>query len=202
MIALAADPTVCPPMLSPRALTVPGIGGTWVVAKVRPRSEKDVAASLLEKGFDYFLPLRKRVRHYPNSHVKRIQFVPLGYLSGFVFCSSHDEVVSGYDVPTDLFYFLDEHTAVGSIVKVPAGAQERLVKELSDIHGDICRNPNWTGDAGELVVKGAKCRVRSGPFMGNEGVIDDTGQGWAILPITILGRAVPTRIPVEDLEPI
>jgi transcription antitermination factor NusG len=187
----------CPPMLSPRAMTIPGIGGTWVVVEVRPRNEKDLTLDLLDAGFDFFLPLVKRVT--VSHRRRRIHFVPINELSGYVFAASPEEVPAGAMVPPALHQFLASHHAVFDLIEVHRGYQPTLVRELTELHGAVIRNPHF-GD--NFVVRGAKCRVRSGPFEGKEGVIDDTGQGWAILPITILGRAVPTRIPVEDLEPI
>lgn len=187
----------CPPMLSPRAMTVAGIRGTWVVAEVRPRNEKDVTLDLLDAGFDFFLPLVKRIT---TSHRRRrVHFVPINELSGYVFAASPEPVPAGSQVPPALHQFLVSHNAVFDLIEVHRGYQPTLVRELTELHGAVIRNPHF-GD--NFVVKGAKCRVRGGPFEGKEGVIDDAGQGWAILPITILGRSVPTRIPVEDLEPL
>jgi hypothetical protein len=184
-------------MLSPRALTVAGIGGTWVVAECMSRHEKSLTADLLDAGFDFFLPL---VRTTKTSGRKRFTtFAPLNCLSGYVFASSSLPVEPDYHVPRDLHDFLDAHRSVFGMIEVRPSAQAKLVEELAQLHGAILNTPDF---ADRFTLKGVTCRVTRGPYVGCEGVVIGEDEGYALLPVTLVGQLVPTRIDVADLSPI
>lgn len=194
---MAKGSAECQGMLSPRARTVLGIEGTWVVVECASRHEKALAQSLSDAGFDYFLPLVRTVKI--SGRKRYVTHAPIPGLNGYVFAASAEPLETGYLIPHDLHQFLDSHRSVYGLIEVAGGMQAQLVREMNQLHGMILTNPNF----GEhFAVKGRTCRVTSGPFLGMEGVIDESGDGWAILPITILGRLVPTRVPVNVLEPV
>jgi hypothetical protein len=184
----------CVPMLSPRAMTVPGVGGHWVIAKVRPRAEKDFAADLLAAGFDYFLPLLRK-----KTADRHVRYLPLSHLIRTVFCSAQDEPVPGYHVPTGLFYFIIEHPAYQGMVRVPPGKQQQLVRELSEIHYGVMLNPEH---ADETPAKpGKKIRIKSGAFMGREAEVDAVNKKCQVtVPITLLGQTVSLTVPSSEIE--
>ena len=182
------------PMLSRRALTVAGIGGHWVVAKVRPRAEKELAADLQDAGFDYFLPLKRK-----KTADRHVRYLPLEHLVRNVFCSAQAEPVEGYNVPTELFYFLKEHPACQGMVEVPAGRQDQLVRELSEIHHGVQLNPEHVDE--QFVKVGLRIRIKAGAFMGREAVVDAVGKRCQVtVPITLLGQSVHLVVPASEVE--
>src|SRR4051812_43601518 len=104
---------VVPPMLSPRARTVPGIGGTWCAIRCKTNNEKSLANDLCRAGFDYFLPLIRRVDKSRHTY-----FTPPHFLRGLIFASSQDAPEPGYAVPTALHYFLADHHAFYGVIPV------------------------------------------------------------------------------------
>lgn len=184
----------CVPMLSPRAMTVAGIGGHWVVARVRPRAEKELAGDLRDAGFDYFLPLKRH--RTPDRHVRHL---PLQHLARLVFCAAQDAPLPGYNVPTDLFYFLKEHPSCQGMVEVPPARQGQLVRELSEIHHGICLNPEHVDE--QFARPGKRVRIKSGAFMGREAEIDTVGKRCRVtVPVTLLGQTVPLTIAASEVE--
>jgi transcription antitermination factor NusG len=197
MTMKARGTTECSGMLSPRALTVAGVKGHWVVVECASRHEKRLAQALADAGFDFFLPLVRSVKK--SGRTRYVTLAPIPGLNGYVFAASTDPLEDGYLCPRDLFEFLDNHASVYGTIEVSRGAQPQLVREMTELYGMIVNNPSF----GEhFAVKGQACRVISGPLQGREGIIDSAGNGWAILPISILKRSVPTKIPVSQLEPI
>lgn len=184
-------------MVPPRALTIPGLGPvSWVVAECLPRSEKEVARDLLNAGFDFFLPLVKKTT-VSHRH-RRIHYVPIPGLEGYIFAASREMPERGKHITDSLKSFLDDHRAVYDIIEIHTAAQPAFVAEITALHGAV-----MTGKLGENPIgPGTRCRVKHGPFEGKEGVIDSLGKGWAMIPISILGRSVTIEIPVDDLEPI
>jgi transcription antitermination factor NusG len=187
-------------MLSPRALTVPGIGGTWCAVRCRSRCEKVLAASLLEAGFDYFLPLVKHVDKY-----RRASYSPIQFLRGLVFASSQDTPEPGYAVPTALHYFLRAHHAFYGLIVVSAASQRQFQAELERIYGDIV-NKRITSDtylSESFAVVGQVCKVRDGLYQGQKVTIDRVISSARVeVEIVTMGDRRPLEIDVEHLEPV
>lgn len=183
-------------MLPPRAQTIPGIGGFWCGVKCRPRSEKDFAADLMRAGFDFFVPLVNREDNWG-----RVVQVPPLWLTGMLFASSPDAPYPGFQVPTALHYFLQEHRAFYRMLPVAAAAQERFQIELQHIHAEIVQN-NHSDYSIKTPMVGQMMQVTEGNFQGQRVTVERiVSPTRVVVGVTTLGDIRPTEIDVRHLEP-
>jgi hypothetical protein len=189
------------PMLSPLAMTVPGIGGTWCAVRVKSRHEKSLAADMLARGFDYFLPLVKT----PNPSGRNLfSYQPPPFLRGLIFASSQDKPAPGFRIPTELFYFLDAHPSEYGIIEVAPSAQRRFQCELEQIHSRIVNEEitSETFRGGFVPVLDQICEVRDGAYRGQKGKVGRMlANGNVELFTRTLGDVNPLEISPHLLEP-
>lgn len=188
------------PMVGVTADRVADVRGTWAVARVRPRAEKSVVEDLAQAGFDYFLPLVRKILRRPG-HGPETYYVPRPDLHRFVFAASPGAVAPGFAVPTDLFYFLAGHPHVSGMIAVPLAAQPEFVRQLGWVEADVAARPDWRPAVDPHAWR--RARVTRGPFMGHEGYVDAVGKrGRVRVVLETTETAVELDAPVGDLEPI
>jgi hypothetical protein len=188
------------PMLSPRALTVPGVGGTWCAVRVRPRNEKAFAADMLARGFDFFLPLVK----YKDGSRRTIQAPPV-HLRGLIFASSQEKPDEGFHVPTELHYFLIAHPAYYGVITVCQSAQRQFQMELEQIHSDIVRSEKSGGyESGRFTpLLNQVCEIRDGAFRGQMVKVTRVLAGGRVEVVGgLVGAASSMSIEANRLDPI
>ena len=156
----------------------------WVVLHTRSRQEKVVAGHLDAHGVNHFLPLVSHVRHYG----KRRANVELPLFPGYVFLyGSNDQA-----------YEADRTKRLARIIQVPN--QSQLTIELKNLHLALARQAPL--DPYPYLRQGIWVEVRSGPFQGVQGVIDDRKNSHRlILKIDVLGQAASLEIDGALLEP-
>lgn len=198
MTTLTREAVEILPALPTDALTVRGVAGTWMIAKVRPRSEKELARDLARAGYGYFLPLLKKVDDW-----KRTRYLPIPSLARYVFCASTGEIVPGYDIPTDLFYFLAEHPAVSDKQGIAASRQSRFATELDDIYSRVVAAPMYDTWTKPFIAADRKYKLKFGAFRGQEAWIDREGKrGRVWVLIESMGQKIPLEVDPNDLEPM
>jgi hypothetical protein len=196
-----------PPMVGVSADAITGIRGTWVVVETRPQAEKEVAHDLAFAGFDYFLPMilsehkwKKRGKGGINKGWgRRWVWRARPDLARFVFAASDGPCAPGFRIPTDLFYFLQDHEAVYGTIDMAPAEQPAFAARLAVIHEDTLAFP--LGHRPRRRQRD-RCRVATGAFMGAEGfaVIDDRRSDRAMVYVETLGRTVELDLPLGDLE--
>ncbi|MFG0331713.1 MAG: transcription termination/antitermination protein NusG [Phycisphaerales bacterium] len=157
----------------------------WCVLRIRSRQEKALANSLRASSIDFVLPLVPIVRYY--GHRKRRVEVPL--FPGYLFLrGSHDDRIAA-----------QETGRVAQVLRVVDQAE--LERELRSIQ--LALNGGAALDPFPYLEVGRPVRVRSGPFQGMEGVIDEKRPNdRIILLVRTIGRAVSLEIDASLLEPI
>jgi transcription termination/antitermination protein NusG len=155
------------------------------VLHTRSRQEKILAGELAALGVGHFLPLVKRDRRYGDR--KAVVEEPL--FPGYVFlCGTAGQA-----------YQADRTRRVANIIRVPD--QKRLEWELNNIRLALAHEAPL--DPYPHLVRGVRVEVRSGPFQGLQGVIEEKGIGARlVLQVNALGRAVSLEIEGALLEPI
>jgi transcriptional antiterminator NusG len=156
----------------------------WYVLHTRSRQEKALADDLQGMGVSYFLPLVSSVRYYG----RRKATVETPLFPGYVFLRGTLEEV----------YEADRTRRVANIIKV--ADQKVIARELSGIRDVL-------GEDGKLdphpyLQRGVWVEVRSGPFKGVVGVVEDRKVNRLILQIQVLGQASSLEIDGALLEPI
>ena len=159
--------------------------GRWWVLHTRARNEKRVAAALADGGLCHYLPLVAVRRTYAKSSV--VFDLPL--FPGYVF------LAGGYEA-------CDRARRTNRVANIlPVADQVQFCDELMQIYRVV-----ESGDAVQLVTgipPGTRCRVRTGPFQGLEGVVIRQGRQCRLhLSVTILGQSAAVELDAAIVEPI
>lgn len=165
--------------------TDPELG--WYAIRVRPRSEKIVATTLREKGYDEFVPFyRKRSRW--SDRIKTVE-VPL--FPGYVFC--HSDV--GGKPPLIYTPNVIGLLSFGGTPAVLSNDEIDLVKRV--IHSGANAEP-WP-----YLREGERVRIQKGALEGIEGIIVRAKSDWRlVLSVDALCRSVAVEIYTEWVMPI
>ncbi len=157
----------------------------WVVLRTRSRQEKAVVKDLAAMGAGGFLPLLNRVRYYGSRKAK----VELPMFDGYVFM--HGRLENAYDV--------DRLKRIVNILPVPD--QDQIDQELLSIYLATCQNAVL--DPHAYLKKGVRVEVRSGPFRGLKGVVQNRAKlNRIVLQIEYLNRAMSLEIDGSLLDVI
>ena len=159
--------------------------GPWHVLHTRSRQEKALADDLRAMKIAHFLPLVRQVRYYGKRKFRINE--PL--FPGYVFLRGQ----------LDDAYLADRTRRVAGIIQVTD--QRRLEWELRNIYLALCADAPL--DPYPCLKKGVRVEVRSGPFRGLQGIIEDRLKNERlILQVDLLGKAVSLEIQGALLESI
>lgn len=159
--------------------------GDWFVLHCKSRQEKALADDLSAMRVPHYLPVLRQVRY----HGRRKAVVEAPLFPGYLFLRG----------TLDQAYVADRTRRVANIIKVPN--QQQIDWELGNL---------WLALAKEAPVvefpylqKGIKVEVRSGPFRGLQGIVQDRlSRQRIMLQIDMLGRGVSLEIDGALLEPL
>ena len=157
----------------------------WYVLHTKSRQEKILANELGARSVKHYLPLIKRPRFYGSRKVT----VEEPLFPGYVFLFG--------DI--DQAYVADRTRRVANIIHVPD--QRKFQWELDNIR--LALSHDAPLDPYPHLTRGVRVEVRSGPFQGLQGIIEDKGKdARLILQVDVLGRAVSLEIHGALLEPV
>jgi len=174
-----------PPMLSPAGRGLGEFSGRWWVAHTKSRFEKAFAWDLERLGINYFLPMIMRTRIVAGK--KRKVLLPL--FPSYVFFCGDAEARYNALVTDRLCQAIEVHDQAG------------LIDELCHLEKALASKADL--DPYPFAAIGHRCRVRSGPFLGLEGVVvSRNGVARLVLGISILGQGAVLEIDTDLLEPV
>lgn len=174
-----------PPIVNPEVADVADLPGPWWVGHTKARNEKAFAWDLYRRQVPYFLPMVERATF--SGGRKRRGMRPL--FGGYVFFCG-DDTIRYAAMTTD---------RLCQIIEVKD--QAKLIRELSQLHR-VIREGNELDAYPDLAV-GARCRVRTGPLEGIEGiVVRRDGKLRFVLSVTMLGRGAELQIEPELIESV
>jgi transcription antitermination factor NusG len=151
--------------------------GSWHVLHTMSRQEKSLSRDLQARNVPHYLPLVRQVRYYG----KRKAVVEEPLFPGYVFLLGSLEEA----------YVADRTKRVANIIKV--SDQDRIEWELRNLQLALGRNA--TLNPFPHLRKGVRVHIRSGPFQGIEGLIEDrTRNDRVLLQVDVLGRAVGLEV--------
>ncbi len=152
-------------------------GVRWWVLHTKSRQEKAVAAHLVARQVDHFLPLIKKVRFYGRRKLR----VDLPLFPGYVFVRSSKEQA----------WEVDRTRRLAQIIEVPD--QQQIDWELDNIRKALAVDVPI--DPYPYLKRGVRVEVRSGPFRGVQGVVESRTQAdRLILQVDMLGQAASVEI--------
>lgn len=167
-------------------LTEDGIHAVaWHVLHCKGRQEKKVAEGLAARGVECCLPVVPRDRRYAH----RLRRVELPLFSGYVFMRGARQHA----------FPLIAAKRVVNVIRVPN--QEGFLKELAQIQTAIKMGAYL--DPCPAIKVGWLVRIRSGPLMGLEGVVDRKDKpGRLVLQVEVLGQGAAVDISASEVEPL
>ena len=170
-------------MIHPAALDA--VAGSWHVLHTKSRQEKALASTLAAMDVPFYLPLIRKVQYYGRR--KCTINVPL--FPSYVFLRGSIEKA----------YEADRTKRVARIITV--ADQERIDRELKNLHQALSQEAPL--DPYPHLREGIWVEVRSGPFQGIQGLIEQrTKNDRLILQIDVLGQASSLEIDGALLEPL
>jgi transcription antitermination factor NusG len=154
----------------------------WHLLYVKSRQEKQLAEDLGAMNIDHFLPLVRYTRYYGTR--KATVSEPL--FAGYVFLRG----------TTEQAYEADRTKRVARIIRV--ANQKQMDWELANLQ--FALGQQIQPEPFHFVKKGMRVSVRSGPFQGLEGVVENLKANRIILQVQLLARAVSLEIDAGLLE--
>lgn len=174
-----------PPLAYPADTPLVDICGTWSVAHTKSRNEKALAHDLIARGIGYFLPMTWNVRRHSQRTLKTLLPLFTGYV---FFCGNEEARVE-----------VLRTNRVANIIDVVD--QGYLINELAQIDGALRAGAPLVPH--DFVKTGQWCRVKAGPLMGLEGIVQEVrSHTRLILQVRMLGQATCVDIDVDFIEPI
>ncbi len=144
-----------------------------------------MASDLAAMGIGHFLPLVRQARYYG----KRKLMTDLPLFPGYVFLRGQIEQA----------YAVDRTKRIAQILAV--ANQEQLDWELRNLHLALSRSAPL--QAYTFLKRGVRVEVRSGPFRGLQGIVEDwRTRDRLALQVNMLGRAVSLEIDGALLDAI
>mgnify|MGYP003326937051 CR=1 FL=1 len=161
------------------------VGTRWYVLHTKSRQEKAVAKHLARRQANFFLPLVSQVRFYGRRKVS----VDLPMFPGYVFLFGAREQA----------FEADRTKRLARIIEV--ADQQQIEWEIKNLQLAIEKAVPL--DPYPYLRMGTRAEVRSGPFRGLQGVIEQRPRpDRLMLQVDMLGRAVSVEIDGSLLEPI
>jgi transcription antitermination factor NusG len=159
----------------------------WYALRVRPRFEKQIASTLLSKGYEGFLPLYRHRRRWSD----RIREVQLPLFPGYLFCR--------FDINRRLPILITPGVIqVVGIGKMPYPVEDSEVEALQSIVISGLRT-----EPHSYLNLGQRVRIEIGPLAGAEGILTAIkGKCRLIVSVTLLQRSVAVEVDESWVLPI
>jgi transcription antitermination factor NusG len=170
---------------APDRLTAEQEQKKWHVLHVRSRQEKALSDDLAAMRIAHYLPLVSRMKHHGSRRVT----VEMPLFPGYLFLRGTLEEAYG----------ADRTKRVAHILYV--SDQKQMEWELRNLR--LALSKEAALDPYPYFKKGVRVEVRSGPFRGLQGVIEDRLKtDRLVLCVEMLGRAASLEIDGALLEPL
>jgi len=159
--------------------------GEIVIAQVKPQFAGTAQRRIEARGVPTINPCERVT--IPNRHGRDVGYRPL--FAGYLFACLPDQFSR---------YVVRDAFGVWGIFDAPD--QKTLRHELAQIERMLVLDPGLAES--RPLRPGVRAVVIRGPWRGMIGIVEPSSKaGVFVLPLSIFGRAVPTEIPISDLEP-
>jgi transcription antitermination factor NusG len=159
----------------------------WYALQVRPRYEKQIASTLLSKGYEGFLPLYRHRSRWSD----RIKEVQLPLFPGYLFCR--------FDVNKRLPILVTPGVMhVVGIGKTPHPVDDEEIAALQAVViSGLQAEPR------SYLTVGRKVRIELGPLAGVEGILTALkGAHRLVVSVNLLQRSVSVEIDEGWITPV
>ena len=159
----------------------------WYALQVRPRFEKVIASTLLNKGYEGFLPLYRHRSRWSD----RMKEVELPLFPGYLFCR--------LDLNRRLPVLITPGVMhIVGIGKAPHPVEESEISALQAVvFSGLQAEPRSYLNIGERV------RIEVGPLAGTEGILTALkGSSRLVVSVSLLQRSVSVEIDESWVVPV
>ncbi|HEX8522075.1 MAG TPA: transcription termination/antitermination NusG family protein [Tepidisphaeraceae bacterium] len=157
----------------------------WHLLHTSSRQEKILAETCAAMGVCHFLPLVRKTRYYG----KRKATIEVPLFPSYLFLLA----------PAEDVFQADRTGRVAQIIPVPD--QQQLDHELRNLYLALSNSAEL--DPFPMLKRGVRVEVRSGPFRGLQGVIEDRSRADRLyLKVDMLGTAARMQIDAALLDPL
>jgi len=159
----------------------------WYAVQVRPRYERIIASTLLEKGYEGFLPLYRCRRRWSD----RIKELEMPLFSGYLFCRLDINLRLPVLKTPGVIRFV-------GIGKTPLPVDEQ---EMSSIIAIVSMQMNM--EPHPYLQVGQRVRIDHGTLSGVEGIVQLAKRSARlVVSVTLLQRSVAVEIDESWLTPL
>ena len=159
----------------------------WHAIYTNPRSEKKVAARLVEKGVEVYCPLNKVRRKWSDRY--KVVEEPLFKSYVFVCIVPEDQLkVRMVEGVVNFVYTMGKPAVIR---QKEIDLIRKFLKEYEEVQA-----------APVSLSKGTKVRITSGVLMDREGIIIDIQKKTAAVLLETLGYELTARFDTSSLEPL
>jgi transcriptional antiterminator RfaH len=163
----------------------PDEGRDWWAVYTKARQEKAMARELYAQQVPFYLPLVTRTLMVRGRRVESLLPLFTGYI--FLYIDDEERLKALKTNRTSQF--------------IPAPAGEKLSAELRHVQRLIDSKAPLTVE--HRLFPGTRVRVKSGPFMGVEGVVEEQrGKSRLIVEVAFLQQSVSVQIDELLVEPV
>ena len=159
----------------------------WFALQVRARYENAVAAHLLGKGYEVFLPLYSTRRRWSD----RVQEIEQPLFPGYVFSRFN---------PLARLPILVTPGVIGvvGVGKTPIPIEDEEIAGIQTVVNSGLPSQPWP-----FLQIGERVWIESGPLNGLAGILEEfKGRHRLILAVTLLQRSVAVEIDVACVRPV
>ena len=159
----------------------------WLVLYTKPRNEKNVADRLENNGFTVYCPLKKVEKQWSD----RVKVIEEPLFSSYIFIKISDtdrEKVFSFPGVVRYLFWLGK----------PAIVREEEISELKSFMNDHATHPLELSqlNANDVV------KIKSGPFMGQNGLIEKVSTTKAILYLENLQCKITVNLSQTHLQKV
>ena len=158
----------------------------WIAFYTRPRHEFTARSEILHKGIEVFLPVVTLVKKWSDRKKKVTEPLFKSYI--FAYCDETERysILHSNAIVTTVFHN-------GKPAHVPDWQIEGI-KRMLDGSEEV--------RIVDGIKKGARVKIKDGPFNGIEGVIFTgiNSEKYVAVSIDLLNRSVIAKLPVKDIE--
>lgn len=155
----------------------------WTAFYTKPRNEKKVAERLDAKGFHVYCPVKTVLKQWSDRKKKVKEILFTSYLFALVTESERQEIIQDQGIVSSVFW-------LNQPVRIPSS-------EIDAIKNFLNNHPQ--AEIGQQFQIGKQTSIKSGPFSGEEGVIEKISGSKVTLSLDVLGVTLHAEVPASHL---
>lgn len=158
-------------------------GKYWTAFYTKPRNEKKVAERLSSIGFEIYCPQRSVLKQWSDRKKKVKEVLFTSYVFAHITEYERQEILKDQGVVSSVFWLKKP-------VQIPYSEID-AIKKFLDSHPEA--------EILEKIELGQKTMIKSGPFSGEQGIIEQIKGSKVVLALDTLGVTLHAEIPSTHL---